>query len=306
VASNRAALAALPGESGQATQSHAEAVLSDLIRAAPGLRSAASATPLLYDNDRKLSGVEIRATEVSLAHLMLAQPDTSSAWKGIAKEGEPVKTIRCMMNAIAQSLDKGDLEGSGPAAAQACKIPVTDAINYVRLVGKNNFESRHTVARILQVITAKGASGVMFDTDESNLPLLEPAWQAVWAGIRVQPQAAAPRGITSRLSLANYSWWTLVAACIGAPVGALLFGLLLARWIATRVKRTLLAASLGQATVLMLATLIGPSAFVDGSITGLGLVYLTAAVVTLPVSYLLLRGLLARPASPVDSGLGSR
>lgn len=285
----RQLLSELPSESGPAPRHLANEVVAGMVEVAPDARRNPETVPLLYDNGRTAYGVELRSLGPSLADLMLQEPDDSPDWREVKKAGADPALVRCLVSSISNALKAGNRLGVAEIAARRCKVTEAAAANYLKEVGDGLFQPRKVIERLLTVTTNRGVTLVKLDTDEAGRELLDSAWTSVWTGFRLLPDATPARGITSRLSFSSYSTSSLIGDGVGAIIGAILFGTLLGMLFLRLGAKPILAALLGQLTLVVIAFLLTHDEIRDRSITGMGLIRLAATLVAFPITFLSLR-----------------
>ena len=279
----RDALAELPGESGPLPQRVADALLEGMLKTTPpGLRQNARSIPLLYDNERKAYGVEVRSDNPSIARAILQQPLGSPDWQEIIRTGADPGLVRCLLTSIAQEYEANRPSSAPTSTSKACKVEPEFVVEYIKEVTPETFAPQRAVERLLNVITDKGNTIVRFGTAQPLRSHLDAAWSKVWSDFRILESARPSDGPVSRVSLKTYKGPALVGMAIGSFIGAWLWGSLVAWALLGLPMRPWPAALLGVGTFVLLSMIIAGETR-GGSLTGKGAVRIAMSLAAVPL-----------------------
>ena len=282
------------------------------LRRSPEVGELRAVTPVTHDGRGERLRIGFTERSGSPAHALLAQPDTGRDWQRVrALGGGDGATVRCYLTGLlggAASATPNQLALNVQPTAGRCGVATGQVQGYLDAQGPAFFSAFDTRFVTVAFFGDGGLVLAVVVAPHSRAADAEAVADRIWASARVDSEPLEAAGTTGHSDGGGAAWQQaperggiglagLLGATLGAGLGALLFGWLLAGLAHRLGAPQALVVPLACGCLILLA--LG-GMLVAGGVTPVGVIQLVSYVV---VGLLVRRPLLARlAAAPLEGG----
>jgi hypothetical protein len=223
-------LAESPNQSGTLPESIANAFVKSYLAGSDqaglsSIRSDVKVTPLLYDNEKKMSGIRIVSRTLSPAKTVLSMAEDSDFWKQASQGGIAVSLYKCILSTVDRELNSNqEVEAALNATANKCSIDIVTVRNIFNLVTKEYFMPGQLEERVLNIANTQGLTLIRFDSTSDNLDEISANWDSIWSQTASDPSFAIHEGPFSKFSISNRNPYYILGSVIGSIFFVFIFG----------------------------------------------------------------------------------